>query len=70
MGVINRCDIMSHQLFVNNLRRTEMNEQEKRILQLENAVDIALEYLEEIMGSDFDESETVAYIKKLLNNEE
>ena len=61
---------MSHQLFVNNLRRTEMNEQEKRILQLENAVDIALEYLEEIMGSDFDESETVAYIKKLLNNEE
>lgn len=61
---------MSHQLFVNNLRRTEMNKQEKRILQLENAVDIALEYLEEIMGSDFDESETVAYIKKLLNNEE
>lgn len=47
-----------------------MNEQEKRILQLENALDIALEYLEEIMGSDFDESETVAYIKKLLNNEE
>lgn len=47
-----------------------MNEQEKRILQLENAVDIALEYLEEIMGSDFHESETVAYIKKLLNNEE
>lgn len=43
---------------------------DKRVLQLENAVDIALEYLEEIMGSDFHESETVAYIQKLLNNEE
>lgn len=43
---------------------------DERVLQLEEAVDEALNYLEAIMGSDYYESETVAYIQKLLNNEE
>lgn len=42
---------------------------EKRVLQLEEAVDMALEYLEEIMGNDYYESETIKYILKLYNNE-
>ncbi len=43
---------------------------EKRILQLEEAVDLALEYLEEIMGNDYYDSETIKYILKLYNNED
>lgn len=43
---------------------------EQRILQLEEALDIALAYLEDIMGSDFDDSQTVQYIQALYNNEE
>lgn len=43
---------------------------EQRILQLEEALDIALTYLEDIMGSDFDDSQTVQYIQALYNNEE
>ena len=43
---------------------------EQRILQLEEALDIALAYLEDIMGSDFDDSQTVQYIQTLYNNEE
>lgn len=43
---------------------------EQRILQLEEALDIALAYLEDIMGSDFDDSQTVQYIQTLYNNEQ
>ena len=43
---------------------------EKRILQLEEAVDLALEYLEEIMGNDYYDSKTIKHILKLYNNEE
>ena len=46
-----------------------MTEQEltKRVLQLEEAVDEALYYLEAIMGSDYYESETIKRIEALLN---
>lgn len=39
--------------------------QAQRILKLEEALDIALTYLEDIMGSDFEDSETVRYIQEL-----
>lgn len=38
--------------------------QARRILKLEEALDIALTYLEDIMGSDFEDSETVRYIQE------
>jgi len=38
---------------------------DKRVLELEEALDLALTYLEELMGSDFDESETIQHIQKL-----
>ena len=38
---------------------------DKRVLELEEALDLALTYLEELMGSDFDESETIQQIQKL-----
>ena len=46
-----------------------MNEQQKRILELEEAVDEALNYLEAIMGSDYYESETIQRIINLLDGE-
>lgn len=42
---------------------------DKRVLQLEEAVDEALNYLEAIMGSDYYESETIKRIEALLNGE-
>ena len=39
--------------------------QAQRILELEEALDVALTYLEDIMGSDFEDSETVRYIQEL-----
>ena len=39
--------------------------QAQRIFKLEEALDIALTYLEDIMGSDFEDSETVRYIQEL-----
>lgn len=42
---------------------------DKRVLQLEEAVDEALYYLEAIMGSDYYESETIKRIEALLNGE-
>lgn len=42
---------------------------DKRVLELEEAVDLALTYLEAIMGSDFDESETIQHIWKLYQGE-
>lgn len=47
-----------------------MDNQEKRILQLEEAVDAALCYLQAIMGSDYDDSDTIKHILALLNGEE
>lgn len=40
---------------------------DKRVLELEEALDLALTYLEELMGSDFDESDTIKRIEALLN---
>lgn len=42
---------------------------DKRVLQLEEAVDEALNYLEAIMGSDYYESETIKRIEALLRGE-
>ena len=42
---------------------------DKRVLQLEEAVDEALNYLEAIMGSDYYESETIKRIETLLQGE-
>lgn len=42
---------------------------DKRVLQLEEAVDEALNYLEAIMGSDYYESATIKRIEALLNGE-
>lgn len=42
---------------------------DKRVLQLEEAVDEALNYLEAIMGSDYYESETIQRIINLLDGE-
>lgn len=42
---------------------------DKRVLQLEEAVDEALNYLEAIMGSDYYESETIQHIWKLYQGE-
>lgn len=42
---------------------------DKRVLQLEEAVDEALNYLEAIMGSEYYESETIQRIINLLDGE-
>jgi len=42
---------------------------DKRVLELEEAVDEALNYLEAIMGSDYYESETIQCIINLLDGE-
>jgi hypothetical protein len=42
---------------------------DKRVLQLEEAIDEALNYLEAIMGSDYYESETIKRIETLLHGE-
>lgn len=42
---------------------------DERVLQLEEAVDEALNYLEAIMGSDYYESETIQRIINLLDGE-
>ena len=42
---------------------------DKRVLELEEAVDEALNYLEAIMGSDYYESETIQRIINLLDGE-
>lgn len=42
---------------------------DKRVLELEEALDMALVYLEEIMGSDYDDSETVKHIEAILKGE-
>lgn len=48
-----------------------MENNEKRILQLEEALDEALCYLEAIMGSnDYNDSDTIKRILTLLNGEE
>jgi len=46
------------------MQSTEQRQAQK-ILKLEEALDIALTYLEDIMGSDFEDSETVRYIQEL-----
>ena len=42
-----------------------MTNAQTRILELEEALDLALAYLEDIMGSDYDESATIQHILKL-----
>lgn len=46
------------------MQSTEQRQAQK-ILKLEEALDIALTYLEDIMGSEFEYSETVRYIQEL-----
>lgn len=45
-------------------------ENNQRILQLEEALDEALTYLEVLMGSDYYDSPTIQRILTLLNGEE
>ncbi len=46
-----------------------MNDKDKRILELEEAVDEALNYLEALMGSEYYESATIQRIINLLDGE-
>jgi len=50
---------------LNYQENIKMTNAQNRILELEEALDLALAYLEDIMGSDYDESATIQHILKL-----